>query len=54
MEYEKNKKLLKEKKEKEFLLKKNQFKINTKLKINDLKNKSELVSKLSQYFDNSK
>ena len=54
MKYEKNKKMLKEKKEKEFLLKKNQFKIKTKLKINDLKNKSELVSKLSHYFDNSK
>ena len=54
MEYEKDKKMIKEKKEKEFLLKKNQYKINTKLKINDLKNKSELVSKLSHYFDNSK
>ena len=50
--YKKEKKLKKNKEEKEFLLEKNQFKINIDLKLNELKNKSDIVPKLQFYFEN--
>ena len=43
MKYEKEKKLKKDKEEKEFLLEKNHFRIKTDLQLNELKNKSEMV-----------
>ena len=54
MKYKKDKIIEKEKTEKKFLLEKNKFNIDTKLKINDLKNKSEMVPKLIFYFENTK
>ena len=47
----KNKYKSKNKEEKKYLLEKNQFKINTDLKLNELKNKSEMVPKLQYYFE---
>lgn len=52
-QYKKEKKLKKDKEEKEFLLEKNQFKINTDLKLNELKNKAEIVPKLQYFFEKS-
>lgn len=54
MKYEKNKIIQNEKKKKKFLLDKNQLKIDTNLKLNDLKNKSEMVPKLIYFFENTK
>lgn len=53
MKYEKNKIIENEKKKKKFLLEKNQLKIDTNLKLNDLKIKSEMIPKLIYYFENS-
>ena len=50
----KEKILQEEKEEKNYIIKKNQFKIDINLKINDLKNKTELVPKLIIYFENTK
>ena len=49
--YQKDKILQKEKEEKNYIIKKNQFKIDTNLKINELKNKTELVPQLIKYFE---
>ena len=50
--YKKEKQLKRDKEEKEFLLEKKKFKINTDLKLNELKNKSEMAQKLKYYFEN--
>ena len=52
--YEKNKIIEKEKKQKEFELEKNQFKIDTKLKLNKIKMKADIARKLTYYFENTK
>ena len=49
--YIKEKQLKRDKEEKEFLLEKSQYKINTDLKLNELKNKAEMVPRLQYYFE---